>query len=67
MKLFYDEISFNIWIHRRPVLPPVTYTEGIPDRIAHSGYIQYTFRGLHNIIKQQKQDFVDSTFSLYYV
>lgn len=25
--------------------PPVTYTEGIPDR-KHSGYIQYTYRGL---------------------
>lgn len=26
--------------------PPVTYTEGIPDR-KHSGYIQYTYRGFY--------------------
>lgn len=29
---------------RRPVPSSVTYTEGIPERMAHSGYIQYTYR-----------------------
>lgn len=34
---------------RRPVSSSVTYTEGIPERMRHSGYIQYTYRRRHDI------------------
>lgn len=35
--------------------PPVTYTEGIPDR-KHSGYIQYTYRGFYILAACESTD-----------
>lgn len=38
------KIWWIYWSSLVEMWPPVTYTEGIPDR-KHSGYIQYTYRG----------------------
>lgn len=40
----YDDVQMLQWSSSVEMWPPVTYTEGIPDR-KHSGYIQYTYRG----------------------
>lgn len=45
----YPENPVEMW-------PPVTYTEGIPDR-KHSGYIQYTYRGF-NILSSKGRSVV---------